>query len=608
MKSQRRRGFVRGSPLFWRFSKRLALLPALLVLSGAGDSLAKVKRDEPQPADPAEQADIFPGNIVAKTPDLKLTPERERQSDALASYILGNIAEDDAADDEALDRYRKTLALDPAQTELAIKVAMELSRRGNIADAINILKDNSKANPKSSEVQLLLSQLYSKYLKKDEVAVKYAAKALELDAKNLDAWLALYQLYGETGETKKAAQLLDRTNDLKEASAKFWVQLGQLQSQLTLKDDGSGDPADIARLNATYQKALKAAPKDPAIVTRVADFYVISQQTKDAIPLYESVLAMNPDSDDPAILSVRDKLARCYRLTGQPDKAISLLMDVVRDNPERYDSFETLGELYEEKGDLKMALTTYQQSLKIEPNQPLAYLRLAQLSIKNKHIEEGIKILTDAHQRFPDLPRITYFLAMALAQDKQNGLAVAMFEDTEQAARDAQQDMLDAPFYFSYGAAAEQAGQIEKAVKLLKKSIALDPSNSAEACNYLGFMWVDRNEKLDEGGALIKRALQIEPENPAYLDSIGWYYFRKGQFDEALTNLLKAADRIQPEDAVVDDHVGDAYDKLGQPDKALTYWQRAAAIDPGNKTITTKIEAAKQKPAASPAPTPTPAH
>ena len=94
--------------------------------------------------------------------------------------------------------------------------------------------------------------------------------------------------------------------------------------------------------------------------------------------------------------------------------------------------------------------------------------------------------------------------------------------------------MLDGQFYFAYGAAAEQAGQVDKAAELLQKSIALDPENSAEACNYLGYMWAERGQKLDEAGDLIKKALALQPDNPAYLDSLGWYYFKKGDLKEAL--------------------------------------------------------------------------
>ena len=110
---------------------------------------------------------------------------------------------------------------------------------------------------------------------------------------------------------------------------------------------------------------------------------------------------------------------------------------------------------------------------------------------------------------------------------------------------DANEELIDGSFYFNYGATAEQAGLVDKAATLLKKSIELDPSKAAQAYNYLGYMWVDRNLNLDEAGSMIRKALEIEPENGAFLDSLGWFYFKKGDFARALTELLHAADLIQ---------------------------------------------------------------
>ena len=168
--------------------------------------------------------------------------------------------------------------------------------------------------------------------------------------------------------------------------------------------------------------------------------------------------------------------------------------------------------------------------------------------------------------------------------------------------------MLDGEFYFDYGAAAEQAGMVQKAAELFKKSIELDPANAARSYNYLGFMWVDRGQNLEEAGTLIKRAVEMEPNNGAYIDSLGWYYFKKGEPEKALPELLKAAGAIKPEDSEVYDHIGDTYQKLGNTSQAVTYWQKAATLDPDNKTLAEKVEGAKQKvvnsaasPSASPA-------
>ena len=133
----------------------------------------------------------------------------------------------------------------------------------------------------------------------------------------------------------------------------------------------------------------------------------------------------------------------------------------------------------------------------------------------------------------------------------------------------------------------------EKAADLLRKSIALDPANAAEAYNYLGYMWADHNLHFDEAEDMIKRALLIEPDNGSYLDSLGWVEFRKGKFDQALADLLRAAKNIEHDDPIVFEHIGDTYLKLGRVPEALEAWRKALALDPQNKKLADKIESTK---------------
>ena len=140
-----------------------------------------------------------------------------------------------------------------------------------------------------------------------------------------------------------------------------------------------------------------------------------------------------------------------------------------------------------------------------------------------------MKLLGEARRRFPGAPEIVYYLAIAQREAKQSQQAVATFEEAlHEAQLEEDDDFVNAKFYFNYGAAAEQAGLYDKAADLLRKSIALDPENSAEACNYLGYMWADHNMNLEEAELMIRRALQSEPNNASYLDSLGWVEFRKG--------------------------------------------------------------------------------
>ena len=99
---------------------------------------------------------------------------------------------------------------------------------------------------------------------------------------------------------------------------------------------------------------------------------------------------------------------------------------------------------------------------------------------------------------------------------------------------------------------------------------------------------------LDEAETMIRRALQTEPNNASYLDSLGWVEFRKGQFDRALDNLLQAAKTAQREDPVVFEHIGDTYLKLNRIREALEAWQKALSLDPKNKNLADKIQSTKK--------------
>jgi tetratricopeptide (TPR) repeat protein len=95
---------------------------------------------------------------------------------------------------------------------------------------------------------------------------------------------------------------------------------------------------------------------------------------------------------------------------------------------------------------------------------------------------------------------------------------------------------------------------------------------------------------LDEAGELIKKALDAEPDNGAFLDSIGWLHFKKGEYEQALKNLNRAVENMKKEDAVVFEHLGDTYHKLGKTTEALSYWQRSLSLE-DNPKVREKIDA-----------------
>src|SRR6478735_8748787 len=545
-------------------------------------------------------------SVSAKpAPDLALRAGGERKAGALTHFVEGMAFEENGEMDRALDAYRRVLNVDPGQAQLAARVAGLLIQQDDFPQAIDVLKDAIKANPNNAEPYQQLAFIYARYLKKTDQAIDYANRAIALNPADVEGYQRLVEIEVAAGQEKKALEALDRATKVRSSDPNFWMHLGKLYVAILFKSDSQPKPDDLKRVNEMFKKAAEHAGDDPGILKDVADYYAASQQLKEAIPLYLRVLELQPDD-----ANAREKLATGFVLTNQRDKAVEMLEQIIKEHPDKYQPYDLLAQVLDDEArslqrenridEAKMKFAkvaaNYEQSLLINPNHASTYLHLAELLVGPlRDAGRAVQLLTEARRRFPGVPEIVYYLAIAQREAKQSQQAVATFEEAlHEAQLEEDADFVNAKFYFNYGAAAEQAGLYDKAADLMRKSIALDPDNSAETFNYLGYMWADHNMNLDEAETMIRRALQSEPNNASYLDSLGWVEFRKGQFDRALDNLLQAAKTVQREDPVVFEHIGDTYLKLNRTREALEAWQKALSLDPKNKNLADKIQATKK--------------
>jgi tetratricopeptide (TPR) repeat protein len=172
--------------------------------------------------------------------------------------------------------------------------------------------------------------------------------------------------------------------------------------------------------------------------------------------------------------------------------------------------------------------------------------------------------------------------------------AVKRFTSAEIIGRASDTNRLTAMFYHQFGATLEQKGDYTEAVKYLEKSLELDP-NFAPSANHLGYMWAERGENLERAKELIARALKVEPESDAYLDSMAWVLFKLGKPREALPFMLQAvklAGQAGTPDATLFDHLGDIHAALGDYAAARKAWIEALKLKP-DPEIQKKLDNAK---------------
>ena len=541
-------------------------------------------------------ADAWPSEIRKADRDLELTREGENRALAIAAFAEGQTADEKGDPDKALEAWKRATALDPSNADLAVKVAFELAKRNEPAEAIRILKDSIAVAPNEPQTGIYLSQIYAKHLDKPDLAMQAAVRAMAAAPEHFPAWAAVYELHQQAGEKKKAEDLLDKALTNPTKNAQFWLQLGGYLRKVFLKDDGTATPAELKQMEAVFLKAADIKPGDASVLAQVADFLVLARKQKEALDYYARAVKLNQPARDEATKNLREKYIRALIANDRQAEALPLLEQFAKDPGQalRHDLFEMLGELYEQGGQIDKALDAYQHSLVLDTTSPTNHFNLANMQMRAKRFDAAIATMEKARAKFRDRPDVTLGLALALSGARKHAESLAMFAKAEKEAKGINEALLDSEFYFKWGAAAEQAAQLDKAAEYLRKSIAMNP-DTPEAYNYLGYMWVEKGQNLEEAGQLIRKAVSMSPENGAYLDSLGWYHFKAGNFEDAKKQLLAAVEKLKEEDPVVLDHLADACGQLGQNAEAIGYWERVLKLKPESpEKIQEKIDAAKR--------------
>ncbi len=232
-----------------------------------------------------------------------------------------------------------------------------------------------------------------------------------------------------------------------------------------------------------------------------------------------------------------------------------------------------MGRTCEEEGNRAMAIHYYMKVNDEKPNSDLM-LHIGYLFGQDGNYPRAFYYFDKVALKEPENSRPWFFKGIFSIRDKK-------YDEAEKNIKKA--IVLDSSkdtYYFYLAIALEKSKKIDEAIKNLERALEKNPGSS-KINNYLGYLYADNNIKLERSLFLINRALSVEPENGAYMDSLGWAYFRQGKYNLALKKLLEAEkklDESKSPDAVVYDHIGDAYLKHSKTDKALEYWEKSLKL------------------------------
>ncbi len=566
-----------------------------------------------------EFAEASVDRFTPPDPRQKLRPEGRAKSLALTQYYLG-LSREKAGDIEgALDSFQKVLEVRPDQLRLAAKAAELAGQFGDSKRGREILEKSFEANRHLPAAYLRLSEFLWTYHDNQRSNRERSLELVEEAAKRFSQNTAIYDrlitLHLARKDRNKAREVLTRALESTSDDPDFWLKMAPVAQKLyPLKQE----PAPVL-INKIYEKALKLGRGNPDIENKVADYYSFTKQYKLARDLYISIIKERPEE-----LIVREKLARVYRLLGEEDKVLETLIALERINPHRLETQRFLAQIYYQRGETAEregksaselghwanSIKHYLKAFRITRGQPFEYRLVSTMMLWEDRATEAIDLLKRGQFHYPDDLEIQVDMGRALNAADQYDKAFNLFRETEDLATQSQPELLTDAFYFSFGASAERLKKFEEAAKLFRKSIDLVPQNNPQRAampyNYLGYMWLEQDMNIEEAGQLIIMANDLNPDSGAYIDSLGWYYFKKGEFQNAVDTLLRAAkimkEKEDQEDAVVYDHIGQAYFKLGNVNQAVEYLQKAAKLEPENEEFANRLKEYQTAAASQPKP------
>jgi tetratricopeptide (TPR) repeat protein len=533
-----------------------------------------------------------PIELSAQTP----SPQDLRGLSASGSYLAARHAGQmrDAA--AAAAYYRAALKRDPRNTELRDRAFLSLVVSGEIDKAVELAERIVRAD-KNDRVGRLVLGVRALKQKHYSTARRDLSQSVRGPITDLTATLLTAWGHFGAGDSKGAVAAIDKL------SGPDWYSI--------FKDLHAGMILDLAGNKKEAGKRLERAYKLDSSALRVVEAYGSWQSRnrspQEALETFEAFNKVLPNH--PLITESMDELKAGKKLShlarsaqagaaealyglgaslgrrGGEDLGLVYLQLSLFLVPDHSLALLSLADLYESLKKADLAIEVYKRVPSDSPLHRNAAIQMAANLDTLERPEEAEKQLKNLiKERADDLEAI-----MALGNVQRGHKKFADCADTYSKgiatiSEPAKANWVN--FYFR-GICYERSKQWPKAESDLKKALELFPEQP-HVLNYLGYSWVDQGVNLDEGMAMIKRAVKQRPDDGYIVDSLGWAYYQIGDYQEAVKQLERAIE-LKPQDPTINDHLGDAYWRVGRVLEARFQWAHARDLKPEPEDLV-KIE------------------
>jgi tetratricopeptide (TPR) repeat protein len=522
--------------------------------------------------------------------------DRDMSPGAFEHFVNGHLFELSGDLQRAVAEYQKAKSLQPDAPEIRITLAEAYLRMKEWEPAKTELW---LVEPKDTRIYTLLGDCYRASDQVDTALWAYG-QAVELDSTNLDALWRLAEGWQIKRDPDKMLFYMRKLASLQSLSVPIHLQLA---AQLFWAKE-------YDQAIAEYRRVLEISPGEGKAMFGLGQTYEAQGDLDQAIHWYEILLESEPgnhplreklislyyrtDRIDQAVKeaekspssgtaghSSRKRLAILYLMQGDLERAESLFVECIKEDPGDAESHFHLGKIALSQENLEKAKVEFKAAVSWEDTVPDGWINLAYVYLQQDSTQQAIRTYEKGIEKSYGKAELLFRLGSLYVEERQYDTALAVLRNASD------RRPHDPNILFALGSTYEQSGDFDRAVATFERLLRVDPEN-ATALNYLGYMLADKGIRLDESLDMIRRALEQEPENGAYLDSYGWVLYRLGRLPEAETQLKRALESMDT-DPIVHEHLGDVYHAMGDGAKARQEWQEALKLDPENRSLKKKL-------------------
>ena len=528
--------------------------------------------------------------------DVAVLPPQPEKDGVVFNVLAGEFAGTHGSLSEAADYYMRAAreSGDAQIADRAAHIALYARRYEDVLEAVDIWQ---KTEPREAEAGRVRGIAYLN-LGQTEAAARAFEKFLFPEGKlNTQAMNVFATILLRHKGDKAALDVLNRLDKQHPGQAPLMLQLARYQARVkhyqqamdtvnaVLKKQPDSSVAYLVKAQilsaqnredealAAVSKALEMRPSDNRLRLQYARMLVRLKKYDAAWEEFIQ-LRLNMPEDSGVLLS----LALLSVETNKPILAREYFRELIKKGQHADQAHYYLGRIEQSEKNIEAALKHYQQ-VKQGDFALDARIRSAGLLAATGKLDQAMDVLRKLIAQDVDkTTKSRLYLAQGELLRKQQRIADAMELYTH-----ALQQLPDDPdLLYARALTAEKLDRMDVTEADLLKVLKQEPEN-ANALNALGFTLADRNERLQEAKKYILRAAQLLPDDPAVLDSLGWLYYRLGQYDEALKWLQKAF--AEYKDAEIAAHLGEVLWKNGEPDRAREIWQQGIKLNSDNPVL-----------------------